>query len=448
MDITIENSWWFEGGLWQDPDLKRVKSSYLKYHPQPIEPQECESLGVITLRGPRRAGKTVTLKLLVADLLEKEGWEGRNILWTSFETFRTLSQIEEHLVRLQNQHRPKLIVVDEVTSVIGWQRVIKKLRDNGTLANTTLILTGSSAFDLKSGVERMAGRRGTIQFPDRVLLPMSFSDFTQQLAVGDLTFPPFEQVRHFLGVGGFPFRVDEFIRTFKTNTQWNQLKGFQVFDDVVFYEVTRRRLDRNIALEVFSRLSQIQSNAVSLEAFSKPMTISRDTAKKYISALGDSFLLATIFSFDTSRNRVAPRKDRKFLWIDPSLGSLAEWLGQGEPASEAVRAEWAVGSELLRRYEVRLWEGLSAPRNLFTWKSSSGNEIDYLVINKAKKFFLPVEVKYQQSISDWDFQVMERAFKKGELVTPNFSKMRLLARALPLHEFLCAESIISDNKFR
>lgn len=446
MSLSTQNSWWFEGGLWQDPDLKQLKTSNLQYHPRPFTAEECRSLSVFTLRGPRRAGKTVALKLLAADLIEKQGWHGREIVWTAFDTIRTLAQVEEHLVTLQKQHKPKLLLVDEVTSVQGWQRAIKKLRDNGTLSETTLILTGSSAFDLKAGAERMAGRRGQAGDPDRVLLPMSYSDFCHQLARNQLQLESHQNVTHFLECGGFPFRVNGLIQTLKNNLEWNRHDQFKVFDDVVFYEIIRRRLDRSIALEVFSRLSQVQSAAVSLEGFAKPMTISRETARKYLSALGDAFLLATVSSFDTSRNRVAPRKDKKLLWIDPALGFLAEWLGQGEPASEAVRAEWAVGAELLRRNEKRIWEGLSAPRNVFTWKSSGGNEIDFLVHNKAEHLSFPVEVKYQKSISDWDFQVMERAFKKGILVTPNVSKTRPLAKAVPIAEFLTTSASIQSNK--
>ncbi len=85
-----------------------------------------------------------------------------------------------------------------------------------------------------------------------------------------------------------------------------------MFDDVFFYEINRRRLDRNIAIEIAGRLSQIKSHAISTDAFAKPLSVSRETAKRYLDALGDAYLLTTIFSFDTSRARVAPKKDRKF----------------------------------------------------------------------------------------------------------------------------------------
>jgi len=126
--------------------------------------------------------------------------------------------------------------------------------------------------------------------------------------------------------------------------------------------------------------------------------------------------------------------------VDPALGELPAWLRQGEPLGEAARAEATVGLELLRRYEARLFEGLAAPRNVFTWKSSSGNEVDFLVLDKSRKLVLPVEVKYQETISDWDFQVMERAFGKGILVTKASARERPKAHALPLADFLVSPS--------
>jgi predicted AAA+ superfamily ATPase len=389
----------------------------------------------MTLRGPRRAGKTVSLKLLVAELISQHSWNPREILWTSLESLRTLAQMEEHLSSAVTRHRPRLLLIDEATSVVGWQKVIKKLVDNGLLAKCCVILTGSSAHDLKAGSERMAGRRGDVAHPDRVLLPMAYGEFARQTS--HVVPDPKENIKCFLRVGGFPFRVESFLRT----SRWDDFSGYQIFDDVLFYEITRRRLNRSIALEVMGRLSSIGASAISYEAFAKPISIAKETARKYLDALGDAFLLATISSFDTSRNRVAPKKDRKLLWIDPALGQMAAWLRVGEPASEPARAEWAVGAELLRRFEVRMWEGLSAPRNVYTWKSSSGNEIDFLVVDRTAKLKLPVEVKYQNTISDWDFQIMERAFGKGWIVTAATNKKRPKAEARGIQSFLLTEKL-------
>ncbi|MBI4602021.1 MAG: ATP-binding protein [Planctomycetes bacterium] len=384
------------------------------------------------LRGPRRVGKTVSLKLLVAQLIEERGWDGRTISYLTFDTVRTLAQAEEILREAVHGRALRLLIVDEVTALSGWQRVIKKLRDDGTLARPCVLLTGSSSHDLKAGSERLAGRRGAVPLPDQILLPMPYPAFLEQIGRAGIAVEPREAIRAYLEAGGFPFRVERYVESMRGTGRYEPAEDLQVFDDVIFYELTRRRLDRSIALEVLGRLSSISTSAVSYEGFAKAITASRDTARKYLDVLGDAFLLATISSYDTGRGRVAPKKNRKFLWIDPALGYLAPWLRQGE----AARAEWLVGAALLRQFEARLWEGLSSPRNVFTWKSKAGNEVDYLVVDRSRRLLFPVEVKHQRAIADWDFQVMERAFGKGLLVTPEVDRERPRSRAVTLERFL------------
>ena len=378
----------------------------------------------------------MSLKLLVAQLIEERGWDGRTIAYLTFDTVRTLAQAEATLREATGDRGVRLLIVDEVTALTGWQRVVKKLRDDGTLTRLCVLLTGSSSHDLKTGSERLAGRRGPLQLPDRILLPMTFPMFLDQLARAGKPIRPSEAIRAYLEVGGFPFRVESYLQALRRGGRHDPAEGLQVFDDVVFYEFIRRRLDRSIALEVLGRLASVSTTAVSYESFAKGITASRDTARKYLDVLGDAFLLATLSSYDTGRGRVAPKKNRRFIWIDPAFGYLAPWLRQGEAAPEAARAEWVVGAALLKEFEERLWEGLSSPRNVFTWRSKAGNEIDYLIVDRSRRLVFPVEVKYQRSITDWDFQVMERAFGKGLMVTPEIDRERSKSRAVSLAVFL------------
>ena len=436
MDLTIENSWWFEGGLWQDSDLMRAREALFQYHPKPFSLEDLQTHSVFTLRGPRRVGKTATLKLLIASLIEDHGVLPRSILWLNLDTIRTPRQLEELILRTFQSKRGdgfEFIFIDEVTSVIGWQKVIKKYRDNGLLDNRSILLTGSSSYDLKAGAERMAGRRGRAENPDRVLLPVGPLQFSTLVASHGVSAE--DAVKDFLSVGGFPFRINGYLRARKEAKTWDPLEGFSIFEDIVFYEFSRRRLDRGLAGEVIGRLCAVGAHAISYSAFAKGTASKPDTVRRYLDALGDAYLIASICSYDTARGRVAPKKDRKFLRIDPALGFLAQALRQGPANDEAARAEWAVGAILLKEFEARLFEGLSAPRNIFTWKSSSGNEVDYLVMDRSRSLVLPVEVKWQASVSDWDFQSVERAFGKGYLVTPGLRKERSKATALPLAEF-------------
>ncbi len=56
-------------------------------------------------------------------------------------------------------------------------------------------------------------------------------------------------------------------------------------------------------------------------------------------------------------------------------------------------------------------------------------------MDRRQKFIFPVEVKYQSSLSDWDFQVMEKAFGKGWIVTPSIDRERIKTKAVSLQHF-------------
>jgi predicted AAA+ superfamily ATPase len=406
-----DNSWHSNGGLWQDPDLSKIKSSSLRYQPQVFQFSELQQDTLWTLRGPRRSGKTVSLKLIISELIEKQICKPEKVIWTSADNIRNTEKLDDHLRALIAKNQPDFLFCDEITAVVGWQLVLKKMRDQGMLSKTCTVLTGSSAYDLKKGSERLAGRKGVFQSTDRVLLPMTFQQFQSQH--GNLN------IEDYLTCGGFPFRVDELVKKKLIGERFDPHFGLSVFEDVYFYEFGRKKLDRNIALDILGRLSQVQPHAISYTGFSKALNIKPDTAKKYLDLLGDAYLLGTIFSYDTSRSRVAIKKDRKFIWIDPAFTFLAQHLAQGESSSSASRAEQLVGVQLLRQKEIRLYEGLSAPRQIFTWKSKNGNEIDYLYVNKSEKTLFPVEVKYQNSISAGDLMQLDKAFHKGIVVTKN-----------------------------
>ena len=67
------------------------------------------------------------------------------------------------------------IFIDEITMVNNWQSAIKYLVDIGLIVNAVVILTGSSAYDLKVSSERTPGRRG--EGKDLLFLPLTFNEY-------------------------------------------------------------------------------------------------------------------------------------------------------------------------------------------------------------------------------------------------------------------------------
>jgi len=452
------NPWWERGGEYQDPDLIRAAQEPLEYDPSPLTLDDLHYRHVYTLRGPRRAGKTVALKKLIAKAIQ-HGVPPRQLMWYAADTSRTLAQLEDQLRRAvarmarEGMNRgpwPPILMVDEITSVHEWQRVIKKLRDDGTLAPYCVILTGSSASDIHRGAERMPGRRRDLEHLadtrplDRCLWPMDWREFRHQVErrLGHLS--PEVLISHYLSTGGYPHRVGLWLRRMASRQTVTGDEGLEDLWDAVVSEFERRKLHRAIVLEIVARLAALGVQAVSWEAFVKPLqAASRDTVKRYLQWLGDAFLLAIVHHYDTARRRVALKRDRKLVWMDPALAHLAAWANVGERPSASVLAEQAVGAALIRQWEPALSEGVAFNRVVFTWKSASGKEVDYLVVPGFKQPPFPVEVKYQSSITSWDFQVMERAFGRGMLVTQSTHADRPKSLARPLADFLAQPSQIS-----
>jgi predicted AAA+ superfamily ATPase len=304
-----------------------------------------------------------------------------------------------------------------------------------------VILTGSSASDIRRGAERLAGRRRDVERQenkaplDRHLLAMEFSDFLRQVRGPKITAEA--AVSQYLVCGGYPHRVGVLVSKIQKDEPFEWRDGLEDIFQAASGEFERRGLNRAVGLEIISRLAELGCQAISWESFAKPLEgASRETVKSYLRFMGEAFLLGTVHSFDTARGRVALKKDRKLVWLDPALAHLAAFAGLGNVPPMEVLAEQTVGAHLLRWREPLLAEGAAFNQRVFTWKSAKGHEIDYLVVPGYKARPFPVEVKYQSMISDWDFQSMERAFGRGILVTKNTAKVRLKSKALPIHGFL------------
>ncbi len=74
-----------------------------------------------------------------------------------------------------------MVIIDEITQVSNWQTAVKYLADLGLLDNAVVLLTGSSAYDLKISTERLPGRKGAGK--DLVFLPITFSEYLETLGI-------------------------------------------------------------------------------------------------------------------------------------------------------------------------------------------------------------------------------------------------------------------------
>lgn len=193
--LRLRNPWWRAAGAWVEDDvaLREAADAPFEYRPNALA--DIRPPGLYVLRGPRRVGKSVELKRAVAQLIE-QGANPRSIVYCACDGFsaqdlRRLFVIGRNLAAADG---PLHWVLDEVTSVgPEWSLVVKDARDNTPLAHDCVVVTGSSARELRDAEKNLAGRRGGVARSNRLLLPMSFPAFCA--AIGAETPAAVEPVR-------------------------------------------------------------------------------------------------------------------------------------------------------------------------------------------------------------------------------------------------------------
>lgn len=163
-NLCSANPWWDERAAPRIPEYRRAVfprlSELLTQGPAPA----------VVLRGPRQVGKTVLLRQLIEQLLER-GVEPRRILFVSFDELPTLEMLREPVLQIarwfeaeklcrtfnemDRSGRPAYVLLDEVQNVNAWAEQLKNLVDSHRVR---VFLTGSSSLRIEAGRDSLAGR--------------------------------------------------------------------------------------------------------------------------------------------------------------------------------------------------------------------------------------------------------------------------------------------------
>lgn len=415
--ILRQNPWWRdpEKGLRDDPHLTRFREAPAQWDPPVLDRLDPEPGHTHTLRGPRQSGKTTTLKRLAAQLVR--GGTTR-VLYFSFDFESDPSALYEVVRRARALHPepdgPWHLLLDEVTSIEEWQSGLKHAWDVGLSTDDFVLVTGSSAHDVKRGGEQLPGRRGTGR--DLIQLPMSFRDFCRVTGEADVAdgcvAPPemtsergrrlvrqahldLERLRRALRMyrttGGFPAAVSDLVGDGEVHdatvrTLWRTVSG----------DVAREGLDQTAAVKLLEQVSVSLGSRLAWTSAADAMDMrSPTTAKRYARHLAEAFALMVIHFWDLSGGTLRPRKMRKVYFMDPLMARVPPLLvpGAREP-DEDGSMENLVATGLFRSAASALVQSTPAPGSVAYWRSRQGREIDFVIPDpEAPSARFPIEVK-------------------------------------------------------
>lgn len=428
-EILDQNPWWADGA-WRarDAHLRRLDARPVRLPVSLPATLDLDDAAIHVLRGPRQVGKSTDLKLLV-DRALSGGRSPRSVVYLALdllegqaaaEMARTVRRAKE----LAGAER-SLLLLDEVTSVSGWQTAVKALWDEGSIDEDAVICTGSSAIDLRHGMaERLPGRRGA--GTDHLVLPQSFAAFaratdptipaTPALSLSELRSDEGIQVlrnslvhqlslrrafERYLSFGGLPAAVAEAASGAAEPSQATR----RVIYDSLVRELGRRGASIPAAHALLERMVRSLGSKTNWSTMAREMGVplgrrssasaSHHTVRDYVELMTAGYFAFVVYFWRSGSGANELSRDKKLFFGDPLLHTIALDHAPGLRPDVPALVENAVGLALLRRCESpeRLIESFSQPEHLHIWQTARGGEIDFVC--GPRDALSVVEVKYQ-----------------------------------------------------
>lgn len=338
---------------------KRIVAGWLEEQALPplverdIPPIDLPSLSeILAIVGPRRAGKTYLMFILMRQLLDKRICAKDDMLFVDFEDYRLAAcsgDVVDHLLTAAVQltgKTPAYLFFDEIQRLPHWSRVVRTLHNQKRFR---MVVSGSNSDLLSRDIATEL--RGRCR--DLLVLPFSLRE---ALRLRDVTWT--EATLHtsqrgailkvfddLLAMGGFP----ELLR--KQNA-FERREVLQSYYRTMFYKdiVERYNIKAKSVLESMMRYClNIAGDTFSVSAFEKTlkaggMAGSKRTIANYLQYLAEAFFLVSAEKFSYSA-RTRMMNPKKVYLLDVGFSSLATEFSE----NRGKRLENIVAVELFRR---------------------------------------------------------------------------------------------------
>ncbi len=346
-----------------------------------------ESIGSKPMKiitGFRRTGKSFIVQRIARQLVNAQKYSKENLLYLNFEDFRLaevlnpkdLSRIYEFFLTRIAKKGKKLLILDEIQNVTGWDKWIRTMYEKEK--DIEIILTGSNSQLLSQELgTNLAGR-----FIEFFIFPFSFREFLRyrQMEVSHKEDyfrnrqEIISQFYEFLKFGGLPEVLD--IRNEESKLSY--LQG--IITKVILDDVIKRFKIENINL-LEKLLSYLLSTAGNMGAYTKLKNkiqayglydIKLETIMKYVNYLTKPFALVELNKFDWKQSKVFSTS-KKFYSIDTGLLSLYRPFNENYP----YRLENVLFLELKR-----------SNREMYYGLIENNSEIDFLTHSHLEDWHL------------------------------------------------------------
>lgn len=324
---------------------------------------------VVTVMGPRRAGKSFIMRQAAAGLISS-GVTPNDILIVNFEDPRLVDLDVQLLDRIYQTYREFLaprgkpyIFLDEVQEIAGWEKWVRMMHE---LSKAKIVVSGSNA----NLLSRELGTVLTGRHLDLNILPLSFREYLtfnnvvlrNSLDILERSVEIRGLLRKYLESGAFPEVV---LSDLKKETLLNY------FEDIINKDLLRRfRIRKAEGLKALVKFYLSNPSAhVTFTSLAKSLRISQESVEKFSGYLEQAYAISFLkrFSFKVKEQEKSPRK---VYAVDTGLCNA---VGFRFNENSGKLAENVVFLELKRR------QASSPEFEIFYWKNDQHREVDFVI---------------------------------------------------------------------
>ena len=352
------------------------------------------------MTGIRRAGKSVMLELIQAELLES-GVSSNQFFTINFEDMRYANLLNaadlhtEILRRADTIQGKAYLFFDEIQEVQGWEKCVNSLR---VALDCDIYITGSNAKLLSGELATYLGGR----YVEFVIYPFSFAEFINLYRETDASVSVQQSFQRYLLAGGMPY-----LSNIHFAAEPSRQYLFDLFNSVQLKDIVKRNGIRDVDL-LERIIAYVMANigttfsASSLVKFfkSERRSVSVDTVLNYIKYCCDAYLFYQVKREDLQGKQILATNEKYYI----ADHGIREAVYGGNLQSINLILENIVYLELLRRgYTV-------------TVGKVGDREIDFVCDKQGERLY--VQVAYLLA----DENTIKREFGVYDAIKDNFPK--------------------------
>ena len=362
---------------------------------------------IIVILGARQVGKTSLLELLKDDAKKRWG-NSKNILTFNLEDADQLSALnrdpkyfrEYCVFSGADPDKDSIVMIDEIQYLNDPSHFLKYLAD--LEPSLKLIVTGSTSISIKRFKDGLTGRKKVF-----TLFPLDFQEFLlfkknkalssvlekfhfrnldlKKMGIDSERIEPFNHemkvlFEDYILYGGYPKVVLARSREEKLEELREIFETYELKDVNVLFDVANISAFRNL----FKLLAGSVGSLLNVNELSATLGIGRDTVRRYLSVLVNSFIIHMLPPFHTNIRKELTKMPKLF-FLDTGLRNFAlkNFTELGFRTDKGALFENAIFGELYKDLGVIDW--------LYFWRTISKTEVDFILTGEQNA---AIEVKF------------------------------------------------------